>query len=131
METIVTKEWLAIQLKVDVNKVLGRALMAIFMRQTESEKSSNHTRLINGIGFAKPDARIGSIGARQYMNGGKLQPWVIDVWLYKAKDDNPRICKYAAQLQEIAEERRVNKLVELNRVGLTRIANDLVTLQTT
>jgi len=124
----VTKEWLQIQLRVDTQRVLGRALMAIYKRQTAAEQSATTTKHNNGVGFSKPDARIGSIGARQYMNGDKVQPWVVEIWMLKAKDGLPRICKYAAQLNDIAEERRIQKLVELNRAGLTRIANDLATL---
>ncbi len=124
----VTKEWLQVQLNINKEKVIGRSLMAIYKRQTADEQSNQRTKFNNGIGFAKPDARIGGIGARQYMNGGKLEPWVIEIWMRLAKDGYPRICKYASQLNDIAEQRRVEKLVELNRAGLTRIANDLATI---
>lgn len=124
----VTKEWLAIQLNINKEKVIGRSLMAIYKRQTHDEQNGNATIKKNGIGFAKPDARIGGIGARQYMNGGKLEPWLVEIWMRLAKDGYPRICKYVMQLEQIAEERRITKLVELNRAGLTRIANDLATL---
>jgi len=127
----VTKEWLQIQLRVDTQRVLGRALMAIYKRQTSAEQSTNATKHNNGVGFSKPDARIGGIGARQYMDGGKVQPWVIDIWMYPAKDGLPRICKYAAQLDEVRKEREASKQLEFaSRYGRqVTIANDLVTLQ--
>ena len=124
----VTKEWLATQVRVDANKVIGRALMAIYKRQTQAEQQATTTKNQNGIGFSKPDARVGSIGARMFMSHGRLDAWIIQRWTRPTKDGMPSICKYAKQLDEIAEERRIKKLVELNREGLTRIANDLATL---
>lgn len=109
----VSKQWLASKLT-EVNnreRVIGRALLAIYKNQTYSEQSTSSTKNNNGIGFCKPDARIGSIGARMYKAHGRLEPWVIDIWMRPAKDGTPRICKYAAQLQEIALE-KYNVLVE-------------------
>lgn len=102
----VTKGWLAKRLELgDFKRVIGKALAAIYSRQTDAEKSYTVTRMDNGIGFSKPDARVGSIGARQYKDRGFIDGWVAEVWMTKAKDDLPRICKYARQLNEIAEEK--------------------------
>lgn len=126
----VTKEWLMIQLQIDTQKVLGRALLAIFKRQTWDEKSMNKTKNNNGVGFSKPDARVGCVAARMYMVYGRLDKWMVDVWMMKAKDGYPRICKYASQLNDIAKERAATKQLEFaNRYGRqTCIANDLATL---
>lgn len=103
-DIIVTKEWLAEKVKENPHRVIGRALLAIYQRQTYQEQSATATRVHNGIGFSKPDARIGSIGARMF-NANKLAQWVVDVWLIPAKDGLPRICKYANQLNDIAVSR--------------------------
>jgi len=103
---IVTKDWLANKIKEDPNKIIGRALAAIYVRQTGFEQSITGTVEANGVGFSKPDARIGSIGARMYHSHGALQAWVVKIWSTPAKDGYPRICKYANQLQQIADEKR-------------------------
>lgn len=98
----ITKEWLANKIKENPNKVIGRALLAIYRNQTSREQSHASTMVQNGVGFSKPDARVGTIGARMFDSHGTLQEWVIKVWSTPAKDGFPRICKYAGQLQVIA-----------------------------
>jgi hypothetical protein len=106
---IVTKEWLAAQLAVATPErkqfIIGRALLAIYRNQTGEEQSRTHTRFNNGIGFSKPDARTGSIGARMF-KAGKMEQWVVDVWMKEASDGKPRICKYANQLNTIAKAKQ-------------------------
>jgi hypothetical protein len=101
----ITKEWLAnkLQDQQQREKVIGRALLAIYKNQTMQEQDATCTTNKNGIGFCKPDARVGSIGARMYKAHGKLATWVIDVWMRPAKDGMPRICKYWQQLDQIAK----------------------------
>ena len=101
----VTKDWLAEKIKQDPARVIGRALLAIYKRQTFSEQATTSTKIQNGIGFSKPDARVGTIGARMYQAHAKLQDWVVDVWSKPAKDGYPRICKYVGQLDEVAKEK--------------------------
>jgi len=103
----VSKVWLAEKLADPQNqeRVIGRALLAIYKNQTLSEQSQTVTKVNNGIGFCKPDARVGSIGARMYKAHTKLEPWVIEIWMRPAKDGFPRICKYATQLNAIAAEK--------------------------
>lgn len=103
---VITKEWLAQRLTVKPHLTIGRALSTIHRYQTQAEQSTSSTRESNGIGFAKPDARIGSIGARQWDTHGGIQKWVVDIWMKPAKDGYPRICKYAAQLQAINQEKK-------------------------
>jgi len=102
----VTKEWLAAKIKENPNRVIGRALLAIYKNQTMSEQSASSTIVQNGIGFCKPDARVGTIGARMYQAHARLDQWCIDVWMKPAKDGYPRICKYADQLNNISEDKR-------------------------
>src|SRR5690348_14927341 len=95
---IVTKEWLAAKVATNPNHTIGRALAAIYAEQSSSEQQSTCTKHQNGRGFTKPDARVGSIGARMYLAHGELPQWQIDCWLKHDKSGYPRICKYAAQL---------------------------------
>ena len=97
----ITKEWLANKIKENPSKVIGRALLAIYKNQTSLEQNHATTNVRNGIGFAKPDARIGTIGARQFAAHSTIQHWVVKIWSSPSKDGYPRICKYAAQLNTI------------------------------
>jgi hypothetical protein len=103
---VVTKEWLLNKIKENPNKVVGRALLAIYKNQTQLEQVHSTTNVHNGIGFAKPDARVGTIGARMFQAHGVLQDWCLKLWLHPTKDGFPRICKYANQLQQIAETKK-------------------------
>lgn len=100
-----TKQWLADKVKENPSRTIGRALLAIYQRQTFNEMHGTHTEEANGIGFSKPDARTGSIGARQFKENGIIDPWLIKLWSKEARDGFPRICKYIGQLNAIAEER--------------------------
>jgi hypothetical protein len=102
----VTKEWLAAKIKENPARTIGRALLAIYKNQTMSEQSASSTIVQNGIGFCKPDARVGTIGARMYQAHARLDQWCIDVWMRPARDGYPRICKYADQLNAISEEKK-------------------------
>lgn len=102
----VTKEWLAAKIKESPARVIGRALLAIYKNQTLSEQSASSTIVQNGIGFCKPDARVGTIGARMYQAHARLDEWCVEVWLRPAKDGYPRICKYVDQLNAIAEKKK-------------------------
>ena len=99
---IITKEWLAKKIQENPTKVIGRALYAIYKNQTSVEQNNATTNIRNGIGFSKPDARVGTIGARQFSSHATLQPWLVRIWITPTKDGFPRICKYAGQLNEIA-----------------------------
>lgn len=106
---IVTKQWLADKLSAATETkkkyIIGRALAAIYNRQTADEQSSTATIKRNGVGFSGPDARVGSIGARMFLAHKTVEGWVLNVWMRPASDSLPRICKYAAQLNDIATAR--------------------------
>lgn len=112
----ITKEWLAGKIKEDEERVLpgrfpgrtiGRVLLAIYRLQTTSEAAGSSTHYRNGVGFSKPDARTGTIGARMFASKGRIDQWVINLWSKPASDGFPRICKYVRQLNEIAKDRHV------------------------
>jgi hypothetical protein len=87
-------------------RLVGRALVALFHRQTAAEQAVNQTEVSNGIGFSGCDARSGSLTARSFMRTGTLAPWQLKRWMKEGSSGYPRICKYAKQLNEIAIERR-------------------------
>ncbi len=99
----VTKGYMLEQLKRNPHYLVGRALVAIHARQTDSEQRIGATFLPNNIGFSKPDARLGSVGAKQYLAKGRLEEWVIKYWCSPTKSGFPKICKYHKQLNEIAQ----------------------------
>lgn len=103
---IVSKESLKKMLESEdrryVEKVVGRALVAIFKNQTEDEKAINATDVNNGIGFTGADARSGSLTAKSYLKKQKLEDWQLEKWLKLQKDGYPRICKYHGQLNAVA-----------------------------
>ena len=106
---LVTRESLQQMLENDnqkyVQAVVGRALVAIFKRQTESEQSSNDTREWNAIGFSGADAFSGSLTAKYWMKHKRLEDWMLEKWLRKGTSGYARLCKYHKQLNEIATER--------------------------
>jgi hypothetical protein len=102
---IVTKQWLAEKVRANPSYVIGRALLALFKRQTEAEQAYNITKLHNGIGFSANDARVGCIAAKTYLKYGSLQGKLLQAWLKPNKQGLPRIVKYSNQLNEIALQR--------------------------
>ena len=107
------------------NFIIGRALLAIYNQQTQSEQNSTHTHFENGRGFSKPDARVGSIGARMFKAHGTISEWMEKHWLKptKARGNFPRICKYAAQLNDIANE-KAKPEQPMNRSGALAFLNE-------
>lgn len=104
MKIIVTKSWLKAKVEENPSLVIGRALVALFQRQTSEEKNSNGTKFKNGVGFSANDARIGTLAAKYYLKHGTLLEWQLKPWL-KIVNDYPRITKYTKQLNEIANEK--------------------------
>jgi hypothetical protein len=113
MEQLVTKEKLKAWIAKDAVTVIGRALVVLFNRQESEEQSSNGTKFKNGVGFSSNDARLGSIGAKYYIQFKTLTPKLLAGWL-KDSHGYPRICRYSKQLNEIANERYRAKM--LNRL---------------
>ena len=118
MATIVTKDSLRTMLanpnKEFVARVIGKALVHIFNRQTEAEKANDATQQDNGIGFTGADAFSGSMTAKYFMKHKSLQDWQIDKWTKQDKKGYPRLCKYHKQINEEAEKKsRVPKQLDL------------------
>ena len=105
--TIVTAESLNGMLQDPVKRphVIGRALVALFRRQTEAERQANDARVWNTVGFSGADARRGSLTAKYYMKHHNLLDWQIEQWMRPTRNGLPRVCKYWRQLNEIALER--------------------------
>ena len=110
MTDLVTRATLLNLLRDDAKRqhVIGRALVALFNRQTRSEQAANHTDNLNWVGFSGSDARDGSITAKYYIKHKSLLPWQVDNWM-KDFRGFPRITKYARQLNQIAQEKAAEK----------------------
>ncbi len=87
------------------DKSIGRALIVLSERQTMDEQSSEQTRYNNGVGFTPADARMGTSMASFFKFKGYLSPKQLSYWKRPNKKGVPRICKYAGQLLEIAQEK--------------------------
>lgn len=74
---------------------INRAILAIYHRQTEDEKSDSDTRYQNGIGFNSADASLLSYYARYIQNKGSLTG-------HHKEKARKRIKKYSGQLAKIA-----------------------------
>jgi len=104
---IVTREYIVAQIKIlGASVVIGRALAAIYRRQTTEEQQHHTTALLNGVGFTGFDAKIGSRCAEHFIATGQLLPWMVRVWSVPDKHGFPKVCKYVRQLNEIAYGRR-------------------------
>lgn len=102
---IVTKQYLKERIEANPSLVIGRALVALFRRQVEEEQSINATKHLNGRGFSKQHGRIGALGAKYFLKHGTLEPWQMTPWLKLSSNGFPSICRYAKQLNEIANEK--------------------------
>ena len=89
-----TKAEIAFQIETN-NAWLVRALLAIYNRQTEDEKSSELTKHENGVGFNGVDSPYLSRIAQFYLQRGFLTKPQIEAVRQKMK-------KYAGQLADIA-----------------------------
>lgn len=99
---IVTKDFLKTRVTIDPANTIGRALAAIYQQQTEEEKAGATTVYKNGVGFTAFDAELGTKCAKQFVETGCLDSWMVAVWRKPAKDGYPKIAKYHRQLNAIA-----------------------------
>ena len=89
-----------------VMHVVGRALVALFERQTTEEQRTDDTKVDNSIGFAGCDARSGSLTAKSYLKYHALQDWQVEKWTKKGENGYSRLSKYWKQLNEVAEAKK-------------------------
>lgn len=80
------------------DRAVERAILAIYSRQTEDERSDASTKHSNGVGFSGTDAGLGSYYA-SWINSGKR---LTGKHLVKAR---LMALKYTRQLVEIATEK--------------------------
>lgn len=92
-----------------VKQVVGRALVALFDRQTRAEQKGNNVQNSNMLGFSGVDAKSGSITAKYFIKHKTLEDWQLETWMRDFRG-HPRITKYARQLNEIAIEKKILKL---------------------
>ncbi len=88
------------------HRAIGRALVALLVRQTETEKTCKQTILKNFRGFSQPDAKYGSACAEHFLANGTLTDEMIAYWrapMWRGR--RPRITKYAGQLAIVANEK--------------------------
>lgn len=82
---------------------IGRALVALYERQTEDEQASHTTTDANGVGFSAFDAEIMTSLAEFYADRGYLtEKQVAMMRKPVGKTKKPRIARYARQLANIA-----------------------------
>lgn len=101
---LVTREWLREKLAEQPERVIARALIVIYELQTSEEQRSAATRVRNGVGFTGADAEIGTRCAKAAL-AGELKPWMVKIWSGVTRTGFPKICKYARQLNEVAEQK--------------------------
>jgi hypothetical protein len=89
-----------------VQNMVGKALVALWQRQTEVEQAHKDTKNKNHRGFSIPDARDGSLFAEFFQMKGYLEWWMVERWTRpQGKRGLPRLCKYARQLNEVHQEK--------------------------
>jgi hypothetical protein len=89
--------------------IVGRALVALFDRQTQDEKAVNDTNKLNTVGFSAADAKSGSLTAKFYLKHNRLEDWQVEKWTRLIKG-YARLCKYARQLNDVAVRKAQAKL---------------------
>ncbi len=87
------------------DKAVARALVVLNERQTATERSAESTINDNGVGFTPADARMGTSMAQFYTRFGRLSEKQLAYWRKPNVRGVPRICKYAGQLLEIAQQK--------------------------
>ena len=99
---MITKEQI-VALLITNDKAVGRALIALFNRQTQGEQVSEATHNLKGEGFTPADAAMGSSMAKFYSARGYMTERQLAYWRKPNVKGVPRICKYAGQLVEVAK----------------------------
>ncbi len=92
------------------DRAVCRALVVLYERQTEDEKTSEHTRHDNGRGFRPCHARMGTSMAKFYLSRGFLTQKQIAYWRKEGKE-GMRIAIYWRQLLDEAHKKAAEKLL--------------------
>lgn len=91
------------------DKAVARALVVLYERQTDDEKTSENTRHHNGRGFRPCHARMGTSMAKFYLRNGYLSPKQIAYWRKHGKE-GMRISIYWRQLLDAAHKKAAAEL---------------------
>jgi hypothetical protein len=83
-------------------QIVGRALVALYERQTDQEQDSHATIVHNQQGFSGCDAEIGTSHAEFFQSRGFLTPKQMNIWLKKKENGYSRLSRYWKQLNEVA-----------------------------
>lgn len=83
---------------------IGRALVALYKRQTADEQSAHSTKNNNGRGFRPCDAFVGSSMAEFYQKNGFITSKQAAYWRKPMKNGQMKIAIYANQLLVVAGE---------------------------
>lgn len=99
-----TKE-AVVELILNNDRAVERALVVLLDRQTAAEQSSENTLLHNQIGFTHADAPWGTRNGRWVKRGGRLNAYQLSQWRKRDRKGTPRLAKYWRQLAQAAEEK--------------------------
>lgn len=81
------------------DRMLGRALIVLYERQTHQERRTGQARRRNGVGFNAVDGRPLSEMARQLLGGGNLSK--TQLGLLRDPTGSLYLGKYAGQLARL------------------------------
>ena len=84
------------------NRAIAKGVYAIYKYQTHSEKQSESTFYLNGIGFNSAHGKKGTGMGRFFAQHGFLTPKQIAWWRQLTPSGKMRIDTYAGQLARIA-----------------------------
>ncbi len=87
------------------DRAVGRALLALYRRQTEHEQRTGTTQLLNHRGFSAVHASRGTRDALYFQQHGWLPIQSLYWWRHQV-NGRSRISRYADQLVEIALSRQ-------------------------
>ena len=111
------------------DKAIARALVVLTERQTAVEQSAEQTINRNGVGYTPADAHMGTSMSQFYQRRGYLTEKQLAYWKQPNAKGVWRICKYAGQLLEIAQQKaKAAKMMEpVDDVG--NMAEELMVLE--
>lgn len=90
------------------DRAVARALVVLYERQTDDEKTSENTRHHNNRGFRPCHARMGTSMAKFYLRNGYLTPRQIEYWRKEGKE-GIRIAIYWRQLLDAAHRKAAER----------------------
>lgn len=113
------------------DKAIARALLVLNERQTLDEQNSEATKYDNGVGFTGADARMGTSMAQFYAARGYLTDKQLAYWKKPNKNGVWRICKYAQQLLDIANEKAaaMQRKLDIPRDDIGNLMEEKIALE--